>query len=54
METRQIASGNYQERAIYTLYNEKTGGDRVLSRTMVANMERAGWIRRAGDSCPRG
>jgi len=37
----------------YTLYNDKTDRDRVLSRKMVVELEAAGWIRRAGDSSPQ-
>jgi hypothetical protein len=33
----------------YTLYNDKTERDRVVSRATVAEMERAGWIQKAED-----
>lgn len=33
----------------YTLYNDKTGRDRVVSRAVVTEMERAGWIQKAED-----
>jgi hypothetical protein len=31
----------------YTLYNDKTGRDRIVSHAIVEEMARAGWIQRA-------
>lgn len=33
----------------YTLYNDKTERDRVVSRAVVVELERAGWIQKAED-----
>jgi hypothetical protein len=33
----------------YTLYNDRTERDRVVSRAIVAEMESAGWIQKAED-----
>ena len=37
----------------YTLYNDKTDRERVLSQKMVMEMENAGWIRRTSNSSPQ-